>query len=75
MERDATVRLNKQRNEPEEERDEDLDLSAEAPESESPAESGGDIPSPNRAVPEPDSGSLCSGRRQASRKEAISGSS
>ncbi len=46
MERDATVRLNKQRNEPEEERDEDLDLSAEAPESKSLAESGGDIPEP-----------------------------
>lgn len=46
MEPDATVRLNKQRHEPDEEREEDLDLSAESPETESPADPGVDIPEP-----------------------------
>jgi hypothetical protein len=46
MESDATVRLNKQRYEPDEEREEDLDLDADSPEFESLADPGGDIPEP-----------------------------
>lgn len=46
MEPDATVRINKQRNEPDAEREEDLDLDGESQEFQSLAQPEGDIPEP-----------------------------